>query len=963
MAIQPIQILIKAKDEFSSMLGSMQTKVAAVAVAIAGFFGVSLFSGAVKSASEFEAAMSRVKAAAGGTDEEFQALKQAAEDAGAATKFTGVQAAEALENLAKAGLTASQAIETLPAVLALAEAGDVALGTSAEYVTKAVMGMGLQFSDAARVADVLALGANATNTSVKGLAEALSYAAPTAQTLGLSLETTVAIIGKFADAGIDASRAGTALNSIMSQFADPASKFRGELGALGITTTDFTDALTQLAASGGRGSKAINAVGLEAGPALKALLNQGTVALGDLKSRLDDASGSAAATAKVMGDNLAGSMTGLGSVWDTIKTKLGTPVLPVLKDGVDQLIASLRELVNNGTITKFGESFAEAFRAAIKWARDFFDQIDFKQVVTDLQAFAAQAGETFKSIGENASIAGNAAKAAYGVMSAGTNTVMAAVYKVGEAFAGVASNIQSGVALLYDAFAKITFGNVSAQYKQMAGEIRLSAEATMAASEELGRRSAAAFVAVEAGAQTAREGFAGMAGAATGAKPAVDALTTAQQAAAKELEAGAAAAAAYGVAQQKKATADQVSKQATDDNRAAVAQLRQEYADLVASGSLQGAAEKLQEINKALLATGPAAQDAAKAAANAASAIESAFKGLGIVSNAELVTLATTAKTQYDVIKNAGTTTASDVSAAFKVAAEKAIAANNGIAPSWVLAQAGAAGYRTEVDAAGKTSVKSMTDAATSVDKVTASHGSAVGAVGRHTAAVGQLASSYSDAGAKALEAQGNFMAAALAQKNADTAANSITKRPDSPSQGVWTKSAIVEYLKQSGLDAKLSEELSKQFTNASGSVDYEATAAQKKWAGKYGTLSEALGKMAEYYKFDDSGKFEAEQRIAFLNKKTAAPPPPAPAPAPAPARPPTGAPEQARLPVSAPLQAPPPGTAAQSSARLGEGATYVSNINITGIGSASPRFADQASQRQTEELLRKLAQAKGASI
>ena len=932
MSIRPIDILIRAKDETSGVFGFLKRNALELGATIAAYFSVKTFAGVISSASEFEAAMSRVKSAAGGTDEEFNALKQAAEDAGAATKFTGVEAAGALENLAKAGLTATQAIETLPAVLALAEAGDVALGTSAEYVTKAVMGMGLQFSDAGRVADVLALGANATNTSVKGLAEALSYAAPTAQTLGLSLETTVAIIGKFADAGIDASRAGTALNSIMSQFADPASKFRGELGALGITTTDFTDALTQLAASGGRGSKAINAVGLEAGPALKALLNQGTVALGDLKSRLDDASGSAAATAKVMGDNLAGSMTGLGSVWDTIKTKLGTPVLPVLKDGVDQLIASLRELVNNGTITKFGESFAEAFRAAIKWARDFFDQIDFKKVVTDLQAFAAQAGETFKSIGENASIAGNAAKAAYGVMSAGTNTVMAAVYKVGEAFAGVASNIQSGVALLYDAFAKITFGNVSAQYKQMAGEIRLSADATMAASEELGRRSAAAFVAVEAGAQTAREGFAGMAGAATGAKPAVDALTAAQQAAAKEMEAGAAAAAAYGVAQQKKATADQVSKQATDDNRAAVAQLRQEYADLVASGSLQGAAEKLQEINQALLATGPAAQDAAKAAANAASAIESAFKGLGIVSNAELVTLATTAKTQYEVIKNAGTTTASDVSAAFKVAAEKAIAANNGIAPSWVLAQAGAAGYRTEVDAAGKTSVKSMTDAATSVDKVTASHGNAVGAVGRHTAAVGQLASSYSDAGAKALEAQGNFMAAALAQKNADTAANSITKRPDSPSQGVWTKSAIVEYLKQSGLDAKLSEELSKQFTNASGSVDYEATAAQKKWAGKYGTLSEALGKMAEYYKFDDSGKFEAEQRIKFLSQK------------------------------DAPAALPATGSGSGSGRPAGAGNTYVSNITIPGIGSASPVFADQASQRQTEELLRKLAQAKGVA-
>ena len=46
-----------------------------------------------------------------------------------------------------------------------------------------------------------------------------------------------------------------------------------------------------------------------------------------------------------------------------------------------------------------------------------------------------------------------------------------------------------------------------------------------------------------------------------------------------------------------------------------------------------------------------------------------------------------------------------------------------------------------------------------------------------------------------------------------------------------------------------------------------------------------------------------------------------------------------------------------------GPGATYVSNITIPGIGSASPRFADANSQRDTENLLRQLAQAKGASI
>ena len=45
-------------------------------------------------------------------------------------------------------------------------------------------------------------------------------------------------------------------------------------------------------------------------------------------------------------------------------------------------------------------------------------------------------------------------------------------------------------------------------------------------------------------------------------------------------------------------------------------------------------------------------------------------------------------------------------------------------------------------------------------------------------------------------------------------------------------------------------------------------------------------------------------------------------------------------------------------------GATYVSNITIPGVaGTTTVRYADAESQRNGENLLRKLAQAKGASI
>lgn len=940
MAFKPIEILINAKDNASAVFGSLQTKVVAVGAAIATYFGINAFVGVVKGAADLETALSRVQAATGASAEEMAALRAAAEDAGATTKFTSTEAAGALENLAKAGLNSKDAIATLPAVLALAQAGDIELATASEYVTKAVMGMGLAFTDAGRVADVLAKGANATNTSVEGLAQALSYAAPVANSLGLSLETTVAIIGKFADAGIDASRAGTALNSILSQFADPASRFRNELAAAGITTNNFEKALYQLAAAGPAGSKAILAVGTEAGPALRALLNQGMGALGDLTTQLKNAQGSAAATAEVMRNNLNGALGGLGAAWKLVKDTLGTPVLPVLKDGVDQLAAALRGAVSDGTVKKFGDAIATAFQAGIKWVREFLATIDFNKVTGDLRGFADRTGEAFTQIGTYATNAGNIVQLAYGVMSAGFNAVLGVIYKVGEAFAGLVSHLQSGVALIMEGLSKISFGAVSAAFKSAADEVRLSAEATMAASDALGEKSRQAFLDMADGAQTARDGFDGLSRSFdAGGKAAADAQASIS-ALAKETAAGAAAAAAAGAAYQTKANADLVAQQATDQHRAAIATLRAEYDALIAAGNLQEAAKKFQEIEKAQ-------RGVAKAADDAAAAIAAAYKDLGIVTDASLRETADRAKKNFDLLKASGTASAREIADGFADAAKKAIAANDGIAPSWVKAEAATRGYRVEVDEAGKATLEAVQKATSGLSDVTQGHRGAASAAREQMSSVQALGSAYTDAGAKALAAQGQFLAAAQAQKNADTSASSITNRKPSEQQFVWTRSAIIDYLQQAGLEDVVAEELSKQFLNAQGGVDYEASSAQKRWAGKYGTLADALGKVAEYSKYDEAGRIQAAdiveraKRDKEIRDRQRNPNAPAPSPTPAPA--------------------PGPGTGTG-------GNTYINNITINGVGDwgmvrGQTRHADADSAKTEIDLLRSLAQARGAAI
>ncbi|RYE43844.1 MAG: phage tail tape measure protein [Hyphomicrobiales bacterium] len=770
--MKPIQILINAKDNASAVFGSLQAKVLAVGSVIATYFGINAFVGVVKGAADLEQAMSRVQAATGATGEEMAALRKAAEDAGSNTKYTATEAAGALENLAKAGLSAKDAVATLPAVLSLAQAGDIGLAESSELVTKAVMGMGLAFTDAGRVADVLALGANATNTSVLGLAQALSYAAPVANSLGLSLESTVAIIGKFADAGIDASRAGTALNSILSQFGDPASKFRNELAAAGIVTGNFEDALHQLAAAGPRGSKAINAVGQEAGPALRALLNQGMGALDELTGKLKEAEGSAAATAKVMADNLNGSLTGLSSAWDMLKNALGTPVLPVLKDGVDQLAGALRSAVADGTITKFGEGIAAAFKAGITWAKEFLGTVDFAALVTRMQEFADEAGTVFTKVGEYASNAGNTVKLAYGVMSAGVNGVLTAIYGIGSVFTEMASVVMVGVAKLRDGLAAISFGSLSESFKLAAEDAREMARGFGEAAQAMRDKAEASLQDMAESAQTARDGFAGLSGALSDTGRESRTTSAAIASVAASLQDGAVAVAAFGIEQQKHIATQQAARQAANDHRATIAQLKDEYAALVASGSIQGAAEKLQELNKALQATGPAAKDAAKAAADAAAQIDAAFGRLGVTSSATLKDQATAAVRDYHLIKSAGTSTAQDIAAAFKVAAEKAIAANKGIAPSWVEAEASARGFKLEADAAGKTTVTSMNAAAASVEGV----GTATRQAAGEFDYLGQRIE-YTSERAKLLHQQGQILAASLEEQNQRTANSSIMNK------------------------------------------------------------------------------------------------------------------------------------------------------------------------------------------
>ena len=499
-----VSLLINATDRASGVLGSLKSNAGKVATAISGYFGVRFFNSAIKDAAEFEAQMSTVSAVSGATAKELDALAAAAKEMGATTQFTAIESAQALESLGRAGLSASEQVKALPSVLQLAQANGIELAASADFITKAVTGMGLSFDDTARVADVLTKAAASANTSVEGLGSGLAYAAPVAQSLGLTLEQTVAIMAQLANAGIDASRAGTSLNTMMIQFSDPASKFNKELDNLGINTTDFNEALVQLASKGDAGQKAILALGTEAGPALQALLNQGIGALSDMTNGLNDAGGAAAKSAGIMSNNLDGAIRSIGSAWDAIKLQLGQPILKPLAQSIRSVTSDLQTFLSSGLAESLGQKLSSGFQVAVDAAgslltgiKDIYTKISESGAITSnidvlgaafntvkeavLQVYRTLS-DTTASITFGDALGGVLTRIIQGVtflvsaFSTGLSTIEAAFLGLTGVAQSFASGVLSIVADIQNGMAKITFGDVSKRWADDAKVMRKSSD-------------------------------------------------------------------------------------------------------------------------------------------------------------------------------------------------------------------------------------------------------------------------------------------------------------------------------------------------------------------------------------------------------------------------------------------------------------------------------------------------------
>ncbi len=334
-------------------------KVAAVTLGILAVFVVKL--GAV-----FDKNMSRVNALVGESDEAFKALTLTARKLGETTVFTATQASEAMSELALAGFSARQIIDSMPAVLNLAAAGMLEMAEAADIATGIMFGMGVPASELQNSVDVLTKAFTSSRTSLGDLGEGFKTLGPIARTAGLSLEDTVATMATLAQAGFRGERAGVGLRNVLIRLSSESNENAVAIGRLVSTTKDLDgtlrpipDIVDEMNARFGDISaveklgKLVDAFGVRAGPIMASLLIKGGNELRRYMELMEDAGGTAQEIADKQLDNLWGSFIKLRSVIQEV----GLVVFNFGKVELRDLVDRIRQFIldNKGLFALWGK--------------------------------------------------------------------------------------------------------------------------------------------------------------------------------------------------------------------------------------------------------------------------------------------------------------------------------------------------------------------------------------------------------------------------------------------------------------------------------------------------------------------------------------------------------------------------------------------------------------------------------
>lgn len=298
------------------------------AVPIAGFAALTL-----RAAGNFEAAMNQVAAKTGATGEDLTRLTEKARELGATTQFSASEAALAMVEFAKAGLSVDDILGTITASLGFASASQLDMASVATIAADAMAQFGLKAGDVGDIADTLTKAANSATTDVQQLAQALSFAGPIAGAAGVSLQETSTLLAALANNGVKSTRAGTALANTIGALRAPTNAAATALESLGLTPDMFVDSagrmkmsvkesLMLLKRSGVSATQLNKIFEKETARSLAGLMNN-LDAITDLEGKIGDRAGYASAQGKKAMEGFNGAIKALVSAFEALQISIG----------------------------------------------------------------------------------------------------------------------------------------------------------------------------------------------------------------------------------------------------------------------------------------------------------------------------------------------------------------------------------------------------------------------------------------------------------------------------------------------------------------------------------------------------------------------------------------------------------------------------------------------------------------
>jgi TP901 family phage tail tape measure protein len=326
-------------------VGSMVKGMVGAQAVISGFQKlIGLFKSGAQSIVDFEAANSKLAAILGTTSKNIKDLTTDAQRLGAATKYTASQATALQIELAKLGFSKNEILQSTEGILKFAQATGAELPEAAALAGAALRMFNADTSETERYVSAMAVATTKSALSFSYLQTAMPIVGPVAKAFNFQIEDTLALLGKLADSGFDASMAATALRNIFLNLADSNGLLAKSLGGAVKTLPELVNGLKKLKEQGVDLNTTLELTDKRSVAQFNTLLTN-IDALIPLREQITGVEEELGNMANTMGDNVQGAILGLSSAWEAFMLSFKKSTGPA-KNVIDFFARGIRNVAN-----------------------------------------------------------------------------------------------------------------------------------------------------------------------------------------------------------------------------------------------------------------------------------------------------------------------------------------------------------------------------------------------------------------------------------------------------------------------------------------------------------------------------------------------------------------------------------------------------------------------------------------